>query len=261
MLDQWRDAPHKDAPAMLQSDRALALRQHPGQALPRRVPHPGGLGRHARPLGDAGKLYEAAQQIDPNDREAAAGLRPDREAQEREGHPGGPRAEDRRQVGRPEGDRRRGRPRSDPERRGPATRRPAALGAADAAASTRRTLLREAAERRRIEEQRYRVLVDATIRRARQLLRTDPDSAYQDLKRQRDEIAGYDGIGDAARTQMVADLEAVMREIFLKGAEIKRQAEAERQADRPDPPAAQRVRPDGRGRGRGPRTASTSSAN
>ena len=29
---------------------------------------------------------------------------------------------------------------------------------------------------------------------------------------------------------MVADLEAVMREIFLKGAEIKRQAEAERQA-------------------------------
>ena len=44
-----------------------------------------------------------------------------------------------------------------------------------------------------IEEQRYRVLVDATIRRARQLLRTDPDAAYQDLKRQRDEILGYDG--------------------------------------------------------------------
>ena len=74
------------------------------------------------------------------------------------------------------------------------------------------------------------MLVDATIRRARQLLRTDPDTAYQDLKRQRDEIAGYDGIGNAARTQMVADLEAVMREIFLKGAEIKRQAEAEREA-------------------------------
>ena len=25
MIDQWRGAPHKDAPAMLQSDRALAL--------------------------------------------------------------------------------------------------------------------------------------------------------------------------------------------------------------------------------------------
>ena len=40
-------------------------------------------------------------------------------------------------------------------------------------------VLREAAERRRIEEQRNRVLVDTTIRRARQLLRTDPDSAYR----------------------------------------------------------------------------------
>ena len=108
-------------------------------------------------------------------------------------------------------------------------------------------VLREAAERRRIEEQRTRVLVDTTIRRARQLLRTDPDSAYADLKRQRDDIAGHDGIGNAARTQMVADLEAVMREIFIKGAEIKRQAEAERQAIAKTRQRLERVRPAGRG--------------
>ena len=91
-------------------------------------------------------------------------------------------------------------------------------------------ILKEAAARRQVEEQRYKVLVDATIRRARQLLRTDPDTAYQDLKRQRDEIAAYDAIGAAVRNQMTGDLEAVMREIFLKGAEVKRQAAAEREA-------------------------------
>src|SRR5204862_7212869 len=91
-------------------------------------------------------------------------------------------------------------------------------------------LLREAAARRQIEEQRYKVLTDATIRRGRQLLRTDPDAAYQDLKRQRDEILSYDGLGDDARRQMVADLETVMREVFVKGAEIKRQADTERAA-------------------------------
>ncbi len=74
------------------------------------------------------------------------------------------------------------------------------------------------------------MLVNETVRRGRQLLRTDPDAAYQDLKRQRDDILNYNGIGDDARRQMVADLEAVMREVFVKGAEIKRQADAERQA-------------------------------
>ena len=91
-------------------------------------------------------------------------------------------------------------------------------------------IVKEAAARRQIEEQRYKVLTSATIRRGRSLLRTDPDAAYQDLKRQRDDILGYDAIGDDARRQMVADLETVMREVFVKGAEIKRQADIERQS-------------------------------
>src|SRR5262249_4501871 len=55
-----------------------------------------------------------------------------------------------------------------------------------------------------------------------------PDTAYTELKRQRDDILLYEGIGEDARRQMVADLEAVMREIFVKGAEVKRAADAER---------------------------------
>ena len=33
MLDQWRAAPHKEAPAILQSDRALAIAAHPFDAF------------------------------------------------------------------------------------------------------------------------------------------------------------------------------------------------------------------------------------
>src|SRR5205823_2059032 len=67
------------------------------------------------------------------------------------------------------------------------------------------------------------------IQRARQLMKTDPDGAYQALKQQRDEILAYEGIGEQARTEMVRDLEAVMREIFVKGAQIKREAAVERE--------------------------------
>ncbi len=72
------------------------------------------------------------------------------------------------------------------------------------------------------------MLVDATIRRARENLKVDPDGSYGELKRQRDDIQAYAGIGDAARNRYVSDLTAVMQEIFLKGAEIKRQAASER---------------------------------
>ena len=158
-------------------------------------------------------------------------------------------------------DRRRGRPEviqdaaQEPSRRPPA--RPPQPAPPGRAAGRRPTCSARPPHRRQIEEQRYRVLVDATIRRARQLLRTDPDerlpgpeaAARRDprLRRHRRRRPHPD----------VADLEAVMREIFLKGAEIKRQAAAEREPDRPHPPAAQRVRPPaGRG-GPRPRTAST----
>ncbi|MBP3958016.1 hypothetical protein J8F10_22400 [Gemmata sp. G18] len=90
-------------------------------------------------------------------------------------------------------------------------------------------VLKEAAARRQIEEQRYRVLADATVRRARQVLRTDPEGAYQDLKRQRDEILGYDGLGAEARPGWSRTSGGHARGV-REGAEIKRQADAERQA-------------------------------
>jgi len=176
---------------------------------------------------DADKLYKAAQKIDPGDREAAAGL-----ALLEKMRTGQVTRGDLRQKISAKVD-------AIKVTAGAAAREviqnavqdppkdPPGAGAPPPGAGD---ILKDAAARRQVEEGRYRVLVDATIRRARQLLRTDPDTAYADLKRQRDDIAAYDGIGNAVRTQLIADLEAVMREIFLKGAEVKRQAEAERQA-------------------------------
>ncbi len=233
LVNQWRDAPHKEAPAMLRSDRALAIsstqvKLYKDEFLVQAV-----WAVTQSQWDAATKLYQAAQKIDPNDPEAIAGLtlieklktgkltKADLEKKisaQVNALKVAPDAVARtviQEVAR----------QPDPGALPPPGAAPGAEpppGAADA--------LREAGARRAIEEQRYRVLVDATIRRARELLRTDPDAAYEDLKRQRDEIASYDAIGNAARTQMTADLEAVMREIFLKGAEVKRQAAAEREA-------------------------------
>ncbi|MBA4187284.1 MAG: hypothetical protein C0467_04615 [Planctomycetaceae bacterium] len=233
MLDQWRDAPHKDAPAMLQSDRALALastqvKLYKDEFLVQAV-----WAITQSQWDDAGKLYEAAKKIDPNDREAAAGIamieklksgkltKNDIEqkiAAKANGLKVAPGEVARVVI-------------QDIAKQDPPAQPPVAGGNQNPpAVGNPADLLKEAAARRQVEEQRYKVLVDATIRRARQLLRTDPDTAYQDLKRQRDEIAAYDAIGNATRNQMTGDLEAVMREIFLKGAEVKRQAAAEREA-------------------------------
>jgi len=231
MIDQWRGAPHKDAPAMLQSDRALALastqvKLYRDEFLTQAI-----WAVEMDRWEDATKLYNATQKIDPTDKEAAAGLlmieklktgkltKNDIEKKISADTMGLRVAKDAiaqkvmQNINKQE----------PPAPGGPAAPGPGAAppGAED--------IIRDAEARRRIEEQRYKVLTESTIRSARRLLKTDPDAAYQDLKRQREEILNYDGISNAARTQLSADLEAVMREIFVKGAEVKRQAEAERE--------------------------------
>jgi len=230
MLTQWRSAPHKDAPAMLQSDRALALASTQVKLYREEFLTQAVWAVSMDRLDEAEKLYAAALKVDPTDKEANSGAT--LVAKMRAGKVS--KTELAKKVAAKTGalkvnaDAIRAvvqdpKLAADP----PAPPGPGVVPPNPAAAAD---LLKEAQARRQIEEQRYKVLVDATVRRARQLLRTDPDAAYQDLKRQRDEILGYDGIGNDARRQMVADLEAVMREVFVKGAEIKRQADAERQA-------------------------------
>ena len=226
MLAQWREAPHKDAPAMLQSDRALALASTQIKLYREEYLVQASWAITLDRWEDATKLYQAAQKIDPTDHEAAAGLAlidklksgkiTRHDIQQRISAKSEALKVTAEKVARE-------------VVQNTATQEPQAQPQ-PAPTVNPQDILREAAERRRVEEQRMRTLVDETVRRARQLLRTDPDTAYQDLKRQRDEIAAYEGIGNTARVQLVADLESAMRDIFTKGAEIKRQAEAERQA-------------------------------
>ena len=64
-------------------------------------------------------------------------------------------------------------------------------------------LLREAQAKRAIQEQQFKVLVEDTIRQANQLLSSDPDAAYEDLKRQREAVLANDSLGDASRRAQV----------------------------------------------------------
>ncbi|HSQ54906.1 MAG TPA: vWA domain-containing protein, partial [Gemmata sp.] len=212
MFEQWVASSYNYAPAMLQSDRALALastqvKLYKDEFLVQAV-----WAVTQSYLDDASTLYKAAQKIDPLDPEAAAGL--DLIEKLKTGKI--TRADIERKIS-AEGNALKDAPaniaRTVIQEVAKQPDAPAAGGAAQPPQAATDPI-KEAAARRQIEEQRSRVLVDATIRRARQLLRTDPDTAYQDLKRQRDEILSYDAIGAQSRTQMVADLEAAMREIF-----------------------------------------------
>ena len=231
MFTQWKAAPHKDAPAVLQADRALALASTQINLYREEYITQATWAVSMDKLDDATKLYQAAAQIDPSNAEVGAGLAlvdrmksgrvtkgdlEKRAALKTEGlkidKTGAVRMVIQEAAAQP------GAAQPPPPAGGPPGLTPRAPA----------DLIQEAADLKRVEEQRYRVLVDATIRRARENLKVDPDGSYGELKRQRDDIQAYAGIGDAARNRYVTDLTAVMQEIFLKGSEVKRQAAAER---------------------------------
>jgi tetratricopeptide (TPR) repeat protein len=233
MHDQWRDAPHKDAPAVLQADRALALASTQVRLYREEFLTQATWAVTMDKLDEAANLYAAAARIDPDDAEAATGLSLVRKMKAgvlskadlektlkaraeavRIGNDGGVRKVVQELAA------------AQPPAGGAAPPAPAPGGATPPAPAD---LLRQARELQQVEEGRYRVLVDQTIREARRRLRTDPDGAYNDLKRMQEEVLAYGGIGDEARRRLVADLNAVLQEVFLKGAEIKRQAAAERE--------------------------------
>lgn len=233
MLDQWRDAPHKDAPAVLQADRALALASTQVRLYRDEFLTQATWAVTMDKLDEAAKLYAAAAKIDPDDAEAGAGatlvrkmkagllskaemektLRARAEAV-RIGNDGGVRKVVQELAA------------AQPPAGGAAQPPAPVPGGAQPPAPA--DLLRQAEQFRRIEEDRYRVLVDQTIRDARRRLRTDPDGAYNDLKRQQEDVLNNPSLGDDARRRLAGDLNAVLQEVFLKGAEIKRQAAAER---------------------------------
>ncbi|MBX9583087.1 MAG: VWA domain-containing protein, partial [Gemmataceae bacterium] len=74
MVDQWRAAPHTDAPAVLQADRALALASTQVRLYREEFLTQATWAVTMDKLDEAAGLYAAAAKIDPDDAEAATGL-------------------------------------------------------------------------------------------------------------------------------------------------------------------------------------------
>jgi hypothetical protein len=214
IVEQWRAAPAKDAPAILAADRALALGAQQFQLFREEFLSQAVFAINGDKIDHAEKLYLAAAKIDPANLEVEQGLK----VIERLRKGDLTRAKMKAQL-------------TDNLKQSEKVAReklavlaqaepPPAGGAAVPAPAPGG--LQQAEAERAVLEQQYRVLVDETIRRSRTLFKSDPDSAYEDLKRQRDTILANAQLSDAYRQKLAADLEAMMQTVATQGAAIKR---------------------------------------
>lgn len=231
MVQQWRDAPAKDAPAVLAADRTLAMAAEQFRLFRDEFALLAVQAISSDRLDHAEKLFQAAARIDPESPEVKAGLKV--LARVRGGElktekvkawvAGGAKLDraltELAQAPVPQPP---VQPPAPPAPGGPAPTPPPLPSPAQ------RDAIAQARAAQAVLEAEFRTLVDDTLRRGRRLLYTDPDAAYEDLKRQRDAVLANDQLSAAFRNQLVRDLEAAMREVQLGGAEIKRQLEAQR---------------------------------
>lgn len=87
-------------------------------------------------------------------------------------------------------------------------------------------LLEQEKRRRAVQEQLLAQLVDDSVRQARQLVKTDPDAAYDLLKRQLGSIRDSGDLSDGVRSTLANRLESALRTIQAEGARVKLEQEA-----------------------------------
>jgi hypothetical protein len=83
--------------------------------------------------------------------------------------------------------------------------------------------------RRQVQEQQVTQIVDDTIKRARALIASDPDTAYDLLKRQLGSVRENSDLSDALRATLATRLESALRNAVAEGAIVKQRQEAELQ--------------------------------
>jgi hypothetical protein len=218
MSEQWRTAETKDTPAVLPADRALAMAAEQFRLFRDEFLTQAVWAISTDRIDHAEKLYQAASKIDPTDAEAASGLKV--VAKMRAGQL--TREQIKKGLTTPTA--------GIANKNGVATRMnvtalaneqtPPPAGGTGGPAQNE--IVREAQAKRAIQEQQFKVLVEDTIRKTRQLLLSDPDAAYEDLKRQREAVLANDSIGDATRRSLALQLEAQMRDVQTRGATIKK---------------------------------------
>lgn len=209
MLKQWTSADAKDAPVILAADRALAMASEQFRLYRDEFVELALQAITADKLDHAQKLFQAALQVDPDFAEAKAG---DKAVDRiRKGEITRKQFSEQIKLQNP----------ADPAK--PADP-PAPGGGADAADAQARALAA-----RNAADAEARALVEETIRRVRQLRESDPDGAYDDLKRQREAVQSNDRLTDAVRSRLIADLDSLMRDVSTRAVEIKRRNEAVRE--------------------------------
>ena len=209
MLKQWQDGEAKNAPVVLPADRTLAMASEQFRLYRDEFVELALQAITADKLDHAQKLFQAALKVDPDFPEAKAGDKAVGRIRAGEIT----KKEFNKQINLQQ-------PPADP-----ATPLPPPGGqlpdTGDAAA--------RALAARNAADAEARALVDEVIRRVRQFRETDPDGAYDDLKRQREAIKTNDRLSDAVRGRLVADLDSLMRDVSTRAVEIKRRNEAVRE--------------------------------
>ncbi len=207
MLKQWQDGDAKNCPVVLPADRTLAMASEQFRLYRDEFVELALQAITADKLDHAQKLFQAALKVDPDFPEAKAGDKAVGRIRAGEITKKDFNKQVNLQVP------------ADPKPADPAPGGQAEVG--DAAA--------RALAARNAADAEARALVDETIRRVRQFRETDPDGAYDDLKRQREAIKSNDRLSDAVRARLVADLDSLMRDVSTRAVEIKRRNEAVRE--------------------------------
>jgi hypothetical protein len=86
-------------------------------------------------------------------------------------------------------------------------------------------LLREHRDRIVVEEQRTTEAVDVAMRRARQILATDPEGAHDLLKRTLLMVRDHPDLGDRVRRGLLSRVENGLRDVDLRGAQVRERRE------------------------------------
>lgn len=218
MLHQWQNSASKDSPAILGADRALAMANEQFRLFRDEFMTQAVWAMSADRLDHAEKLFEAAAKIDPESAEVQAGARVIEKMRKGELTKEKVKAMYEPAKGKQ-------RLQEEPKQPAPGGVVPPPAGGAGPDANA----IDRAKAAQQIQEQEFRVLVDETLRRARRLLPTDPDTAYEDLKRQRDAVLANDLLSQRFRRVLVTDLEAAMRDVSARGGQIKRDLAAQRE--------------------------------
>jgi len=229
MFEQWGNAPHREAPALLQSDRALALASTQVQLYREELLTQAAWAIQLDRYREARNLFDAVLRICPGDPEAQKG----RELLDQLS------VQDWQNLKRRAGEKVQAL-RITPQAAvreiiqttpGPP---PPPAGLAEGGATPPRgepspqQLLEQQLAERKIAEDQARLRVQTAIREARERLRSDPDAVLADLKRLQEDVERNTLLGEAARRQLLADLGAAINDVYRKGEEIKRQANMER---------------------------------